>query len=133
MVQRIALATEILGLPTGYYDDYIARVGAVTPEDVLAVSQQELRPEDMIILVVGDVSEFDAPLGPVWRGCAYRARVNRIKRQGVRSINHLTPYHVALVSTLKATEFLHKFWGRGEPPLWKTPNYFLATLELLIR
>ncbi len=62
VVQRIALATEILGLPTGYYDDYIARVSAVTPEDVLSVAQQELRPEDMIILVVGDVSEFDAPL-----------------------------------------------------------------------
>lgn len=62
IVQRVARATEILGLEPGYYDRYIEAVSAATPQEVLAIAEREFRPEDMLIMVVGDEAQFDRPL-----------------------------------------------------------------------
>ncbi len=62
IVQRTARAVEILGLPAGYYDRYIEQVEAMTPAKVLEVARKEFRPEDMLIMVVGDAAQFDRPL-----------------------------------------------------------------------
>ncbi|AEB12656.1 M16 family metallopeptidase [Marinithermus hydrothermalis] len=61
VAQRTARA-ELLGLEPGYYERYLERVQTVTPEEVQAVAQAELRPEEVIILVVGDAALFDRPL-----------------------------------------------------------------------
>lgn len=62
IVQRTARAVEVLGLPAGYYDRYIEQVEAMTPAKVLGVARREFRPEDMLIMVVGDAAQFDRPL-----------------------------------------------------------------------
>lgn len=62
IVQRVARATDILGLEPGYYDRYIRAVQAATPQDVQQISRREFRPQDMLIVVVGDSAQFDRPL-----------------------------------------------------------------------
>lgn len=50
----------------GYPDDFLQRTRAavekVTKEDVLSAAKRRLRPDDLIILAVGDASQFDKPL-----------------------------------------------------------------------
>jgi predicted Zn-dependent peptidase len=45
---------EIHGLPRDTYDTYIARVQAVTAQDVLAAARRYIHPDRLIVLVVGD-------------------------------------------------------------------------------
>lgn len=57
-------------LPADWLQRYLEGVKAVRPDDVLDVFAQELRPEDMTILVVGDAATIEADLaelGPVTR------------------------------------------------------------------
>lgn len=57
-------------LPSDWLQRYLAGVRLVRPDDVLAVFAEELHPEEMTILVVGDasaVAEELAALGPVTR------------------------------------------------------------------
>ncbi len=50
-----ALATLVIHeLPENYYDDYRARVRAVTPEGVLRAAQTHLHPDRLRVVVVGD-------------------------------------------------------------------------------
>jgi predicted Zn-dependent peptidase len=62
IVQRTARAVEVLGLPAGYYDRYTEQVEAMTPAKVQEVARREFRPDDMLIMVVGDAAQFDRPL-----------------------------------------------------------------------
>ena len=61
VAQRSAQA-EFLGLEENYYEDYISSVQAATTGDVQEVAQGELRPEGLVVMVVGDASQFDRPL-----------------------------------------------------------------------
>ncbi|MCS6829320.1 MAG: insulinase family protein, partial [bacterium] len=45
---------EIYGLPRDTYDTYIARVQAVTAQDVLAAARKYIHPDHLLVLVVGD-------------------------------------------------------------------------------
>ena len=51
-----------LGLEPGYYETYLDRVQSITQADVQAIAQSQLRPDDLIIMVVGDAAKFDRPL-----------------------------------------------------------------------
>ena len=62
IVQRTARAVEILGLPADYFDRYIKDVRAMTPAKVEAVARKDFRPQDMLLMVVGDAAQFDRPL-----------------------------------------------------------------------
>ncbi len=62
IVQRTARAVEILGLPADYFERYIQDVRAMTPAKVQAVARKDFRPEDMLLMIVGDASQFDQPL-----------------------------------------------------------------------
>jgi predicted Zn-dependent peptidase len=42
------------GRPDGYWQEYAENIGAVTPDDVLAVAQKFLHPDKLVFLVVGD-------------------------------------------------------------------------------
>jgi zinc protease len=44
----------VYGLPDDYFNNFTARVGAITLEDVTRVARQHLNPERFAILVVGD-------------------------------------------------------------------------------
>ncbi|MDW8291300.1 MAG: insulinase family protein, partial [Armatimonadota bacterium] len=49
---------EIYGLPRDTYDTYIARVQAVTAQDVLAAARKYIHPDRLMVLVVGDSSKL---------------------------------------------------------------------------
>ena len=51
---------EFNGRPMDYYDKYVERYEQVTVEDVQRVAQEYLRPENMIIMIAGNISESRA-------------------------------------------------------------------------
>ncbi|HEX6910662.1 MAG TPA: pitrilysin family protein [Longimicrobium sp.] len=65
------LATlETYGLDASYFDDYVQRVMAVTAEDLRRVANQYVRPENAVVVIVGDRSVVEAGIraanvGPV--------------------------------------------------------------------
>ncbi|HVN83685.1 MAG TPA: pitrilysin family protein [Candidatus Binatia bacterium] len=48
---------EFYGLGHDYADTYAQRINAVTKEDVLRVAQQYLKPDDLMLVVVGNLAE----------------------------------------------------------------------------
>jgi zinc protease len=57
----IASAIEpvaIYGLPVDYWHTYRSRVEAVTPDDVLAVARELVRPDEALVLLTGDASRI---------------------------------------------------------------------------
>ena len=50
------------GLPPNWFDLYLRGIQAVTPDQVTQVVNRYLRPDQMVIVVVGKAASFDAPL-----------------------------------------------------------------------
>jgi zinc protease len=48
---------EFYGLGDNYADTYPSRIGAVTKEDVQRVAMQYLRPDNYILVIVGNLKE----------------------------------------------------------------------------
>lgn len=61
VAERIA-RTQMLGLPADYYEQYLRQIQAATPADLQRVMQQYVRPEQFVVVVVGDRRQFDKPL-----------------------------------------------------------------------
>jgi zinc protease len=53
-----ALDVELLGLPADYYSGYIDHVKAVTPDTANAAVKARIRPDDLLIVVVGTAEEI---------------------------------------------------------------------------
>jgi zinc protease len=53
-VARFAINIERYHLPKDYYENYLKNLSAVTADDVFAMAQKYIRPENATILVVGD-------------------------------------------------------------------------------
>lgn len=53
---------QLLGLEPGYYERYLENLQTITAEEVREAAVRELRPDEVVILVVGDDSLFDRPL-----------------------------------------------------------------------
>jgi len=51
---------EFNGRPMDYYDTYVQRYEAVTVEDIQRVAQKYLQPENMIVMVAGNIAESRA-------------------------------------------------------------------------
>ncbi|MEJ2744093.1 MAG: pitrilysin family protein [bacterium] len=60
VAQRVEI--EFFGLPPDYLKTYIARVSAVTEEDVLRAARTYLHPDRATILVLGEKGKFKPPL-----------------------------------------------------------------------
>lgn len=58
-VARFALNTFRYNLPKDYYNTYLQRLSALTPEDVMAAAKKYIRPENCNIVVVGNESEAE--------------------------------------------------------------------------
>ena len=56
-IARFAINTEKYNLPEDYYANYLKNVAAVSVDDVLAMAKKYIKPENAIILVVGDKGE----------------------------------------------------------------------------
>jgi zinc protease len=52
------ITTKLMGLPNDYLEKYTARVRAVKPEQIRAVSARYMNPEQSAIVVVGDASKI---------------------------------------------------------------------------
>lgn len=61
MVSR-RMAYEIQDLPGDWLERYVEGIQAVDPTDVHRVVREQLHPDSMTILVVGDTTRFDEPL-----------------------------------------------------------------------
>lgn len=57
-VARFAINMERYKLPKDYYENYLKNLAAVTADDVYAMAQKYIRPENATILVVGDKDEL---------------------------------------------------------------------------
>jgi zinc protease len=55
-------ALLIWGLPLDFYTTYRERLSAVTPQDVLRVATNKLTPDNVIVVVAGDLSKIEAPI-----------------------------------------------------------------------
>jgi zinc protease len=53
---------DLQGLPDDYLSTYVARVGAVTPEVVSKLASEYLKPDNMILVVVGDLKSVKPQL-----------------------------------------------------------------------
>jgi zinc protease len=59
---------DFQGLGEDYLKNYVPRVNAVTPEDVQKLTRKYIRPEAMVIVVVGDKSKISDQLVPFQTG-----------------------------------------------------------------
>ncbi len=55
---------EFFNLGAAYADEYTQRINAVTKEEILRVAQQYLRPEQLQLVVVGNLGEANVPHTP---------------------------------------------------------------------
>jgi predicted Zn-dependent peptidase len=60
-----AMELEYNGFPKDYLDTYTAKIAQVSGADLKRVAQTYLRPDQAIILVVGDLSTFNQPLSVI--------------------------------------------------------------------
>jgi len=61
-VARFALNIQKYNLPEDYYETYLKRLSAVTPDDIKAMADKYLTPDNALILAVGDVPNMKASL-----------------------------------------------------------------------
>ncbi|MDP9206607.1 MAG: insulinase family protein [Gemmatimonadota bacterium] len=52
----------VWGLPMDFYATYRERLAAVTPEDVRRVAGSKLKPDNLVVVVAGDLSKIEAPI-----------------------------------------------------------------------
>jgi zinc protease len=52
----------IWGLPMDFYTTYRERLAAVTPDDVRRVATGKLTPDNLVVVVAGDLSKIEAPV-----------------------------------------------------------------------
>src|SRR5205823_6642860 len=52
----------IWGLPMDFYTTYRERLSAVTPADVQRVAREKLTPNNLVVVVAGDLSKIEAPI-----------------------------------------------------------------------
>ncbi|HST06744.1 MAG TPA: hypothetical protein VLJ83_01145, partial [Gemmatimonadaceae bacterium] len=52
----------IWGLPLDFYTSYRERLAAVTPADLSTVATARLTPNNVVVVVAGDLSKIEAPI-----------------------------------------------------------------------
>ncbi len=52
----------VWGLPMDFYTTYRERLAAVTPADVSSVAKGKLTPDNLVVVVAGDLSKIEAPI-----------------------------------------------------------------------
>jgi zinc protease len=70
----------IYGLPLNYYDTFVERIMAVTPEDVQRVARQYVRPQHSAVVVVGDRATIEQGLRALPMGALEVRRADEFVR-----------------------------------------------------
>jgi zinc protease len=60
----------VYDLPAGYFNTYVQKIQAVTPEQVQAAAKKYIQPDKFAVVIVGDRKTIEAPvralnLGPI--------------------------------------------------------------------
>lgn len=58
-----AIAIELYDLPKTYYSTFTETVSAITPDDLYAMAEKYMYPEELTIVVAGDAGEISSSLG----------------------------------------------------------------------
>jgi len=74
--QQLAYAVD--GLPANWFDVYLRGIQAVTPDAVRQASERYLKPDSLVMVVVGKPAAFDRPLAEL--GTVTMMPVDSIKR-----------------------------------------------------
>ena len=74
--QQLAYAVD--GLPADWFDVYLRGIQAVTPEAVRQASERHLKPDELVMVIVGKPAAFDRPLAEL--GTVTMLPVDSIKR-----------------------------------------------------
>ena len=74
--QQLAYAVD--GLPANWFDVYLRGIQAVTPEAVRQAAERHLKPDELVVVVVGKPAAFDRPLAEL--GTVTMMPVDSIKR-----------------------------------------------------
>lgn len=64
----------VYGLPADYYDHYVSRIEEVTADQVLRAARDRLQPEQMTVVVVGDVAKIRPEIEKLHLGAVETAR-----------------------------------------------------------
>ncbi len=92
-IARMALNTVKYGLPSDYYQNYLKDLEAVSIADVQAMAQKYIRPENMIVTVVGsrdDVAEKLARFSGSGKVMHYDTYANEIKMEDQQVSSDIT-------------------------------------------
>jgi zinc protease len=52
----------VWGLPVDFYTTYREKLAAVTPEEIRRTAGTRLTPDNVIVIVAGDLSKIEAPI-----------------------------------------------------------------------
>ncbi len=83
---RFALNIDKYKLPVDYYETYMERLAAVTVQDVKAMAQKYMKPQNAIYLAVGDVNKIDSLMVNVSKGepiVEYDNYANKVVKTGL--------------------------------------------------
>ena len=86
-IARFAINTQKYNLPEDYYANYLKNLAAVTVDDIQAMAKKYIKPENAIILVVGDKGEVADKL----KGFAASGKVDFYDTYGNDWIEPLKP------------------------------------------
>ena len=105
-IARFALNTAKHNLPADYYNNYLKNVAAVTIDDIQAMAKKYIKPENAIILVVGDKSEADK-----LKGFAANKEVSFYDTYGNDYVEPLKPAPAGVTATTVLDKAIESKYG----------------------
>ena len=76
---------EYFGYPKDFIFEYQKAIAAVTKADVLRVAKAHLRPQDLVIVAVGNPKDFDKPLDTLGKVMPIDLTIPEIKQEPVKA------------------------------------------------
>ncbi|MEZ4327491.1 MAG: pitrilysin family protein [Polyangiales bacterium] len=67
-IASMVASLRSFGLPDDYWESFRTRIGTVTPEQALEAAREHVRPEQMVVVLVGEAAQIAEPMrayGPV--------------------------------------------------------------------
>ncbi len=106
-IAQFALSIEKYNLPADYYATYLQQLAAVTIEDVRAMAKKYIKPENAVILVVGD----KATVADKLKGFASSGEVDFYDSYGNDYVEPLKPAPVGMTAENVIDKFIEAKYG----------------------
>lgn len=105
-IARFAVNTAKYNLPADYYNNYLKNVAAVTVDDIQAMAKKYIKPDNAIVLVVGDKAEADK-----LKGFAASKEVDFYDTYGNDYVEPLKPAPAGITATTVLDKALEAKYG----------------------